>query len=60
MNLVGKVGEADKTHEFLADNWRRGGVLRRDEGWTGGISIAILGGGVASAARIVGHLSERA
>ena len=60
MNLVGKIGETDETHEFLANNWRRGGVLGRGERWTGGVSIAILGEDVAVAAGVVGHLSEGA
>ena len=60
MNLVGKVGEANETHKFLANNWRRGGVVGRDERGIGGVSVAILGVDVAVAAGIVGHLSEGA
>ena len=60
MNLIGKVGETDETHEFLANHWRRGGALRSDERGIGGVSIAILGEGFAVATGIVGHLSEGA
>jgi hypothetical protein len=60
MNLVGQVGETDETHEFLADYWRRGVVLRRDEGGIRWTSIAILRESIAVAAGIVGHISEGA
>lgn len=60
VNLVGKVGETHETHEFLANNWRRGSALGRDEGGIGGVSIAILGESFAVATGIVGHLSEGA
>ena len=60
MNLVGKVGKTDEAHEFLANNWRQGGVLGRDEGGIGGVSVTILRVDVAVAAGIVGHLSEGA
>lgn len=60
MDLVGKVGETDEAHEFLANHWGRGGVLGGDERGIGGVSVAILGEGVAGAAGIVGHLSEGA
>lgn len=60
MNLVGEVGETNEAHEFLAYHWSRGGVLGRDEGGIGGVSVAILGEGVAVAAGVVGHLSEGA
>jgi len=60
VNLVGKVGETDETHEFLANHWRHCGVLGRDEGRTRGVGVAILGEGVAVAAGVVGHLSEGA
>jgi hypothetical protein len=60
MNLVGQVGETDEAHEFLANHWRRGGVVGRDEGRIGWASISILRESVAVAAGIVGHLSEGA
>jgi hypothetical protein len=62
VNLVGKVGETDKTHEFLANHWRPGGVLGGNQRGIGGVGVAILGKGeaVAVAAGIVGHLSEGA
>ena len=60
MNLVGKVGETDETHEFLANDRRHGGVLGRDQGRARGVSVAILRVAVAVAAGIVGHLSEGA
>ena len=60
MNLVGEVGETDETHEFLSNNRGRGGVLGRGERGIRAIDVASLGKGFAVAARIVGHLSERA
>ena len=60
MNLVGKIRETNETHKFLANDWGRGCDLGRGERGTGGVSIAILGEGVAVAAGVVGHLSEGA
>jgi hypothetical protein len=59
VNLVGKVGETDEAHEFLANHGGRG-VWGRDERGIGWAGVAILREGVAVAARIVGHLSEGA
>ena len=59
MDLVGKIGETNETHELLANHWRRG-ALGRDEGRARGVSIAVLGKGIAIAAGVVGHLSEGA
>lgn len=60
MNLVGKVGEPDKTHKFFSNNWGRGGVLGSGERGTGGVDVAVLGEGFAITAGVVGHLSEGA
>ena len=56
VNLVGKVGETDETHEFLANHRRRGKVLGRDERGIGWATIAVLRDGVAVAAGVVRHV----
>ena len=60
VDLVGKVGETDEAHEFLANYWRRARVRGLDERGIGWATVAILREGIAVATGIVGHLSEGA